>query len=90
MASLTPSMRRALRFAELLPSLKRQCDEKLGSFEEGSEAEMVAELTRALLYLWLYFEEECTKRAYMVRCISLLFLATHKMSNSPLPALLEH
>ena len=65
-----PSPRSTLRFEELLPSLKRQCEEKLGRFEAGSDAELIGELTRALLYLWLYFEEECAKRASMVRGVA--------------------
>lgn len=66
MAARAPNTR--LRFKDVLPSLKTQIDQELGGVDDW-KVDVARELVRAMLYLWLYFEEQCAIRAHRVRGI---------------------
>lgn len=62
-SSIDARQRSAPDFEELIPRLKSLVDAKLGAHTTGEGPDVSAELTRALTYLWLYFDEECAYRA---------------------------
>ncbi len=61
------------KFAHLFPQLKAVVDAKLGTHETSEGPDVCGEMTRALAYLWLYFDEECAYRAQQVSSSSELF-----------------
>ena len=73
-ASATPEQRRWPSFEAQQPRLARFCDFVIrpgaSPHREGGgtteEADLDAALTRALLYLWVYFDDECARRAQEV------------------------
>ena len=73
-AMLDARERSAPAFEELFPRLKSLLDAKLGAHNTSEGPDVSAELTRALAYLWLYFDEECAYRAGEV-CLSLSFIS---------------
>ena len=71
-ASLPLDQRAWPVFARLFPRLKTLVDVKVGAHDTSEGADVGKEMTRAIAYLRLYFDEECAYRAQQVRY---LFLA---------------
>lgn len=71
-ASLPLDQRAWPVFAQLFPRLRTLVDVKVGAHDTSEGADVGKEMTRAIAYLWLYFDEECAYRAQQVRD---LFLA---------------
>lgn len=78
-AMLDARQRAAPDFKELFPQLKSLVDAKLGAHDTSEGPDVSAELTRALAYLWLYFDEECAYRAAEV-CLGLSFISISPLS----------
>ena len=73
-ASVKPELRHRPRFEDLCTSLAEFCDDgPLGGSPQReikgtmeAELRLDAALTRALVYLWVYFDDECATRAEQV------------------------
>ncbi|KAK9916292.1 hypothetical protein WJX75_000969 [Coccomyxa subellipsoidea] len=81
-ASLPLDQRAWPVFARLFPRLKTLVDVKVGAHDTSEGADVGKEMTRAIAYLRLYFDEECAYRAQQVKDVGGLLVLVLSMQES--------